>query len=56
MPRDISLGVAHIAAWQFVAELTLKVYDKLEQLSMRYYQNKPDRRTHEPRSERHKTV
>lgn len=38
--RGISLGVAHIAAWQFVAELTLKVYDKLEQLSMRYYQDK----------------
>ena len=38
--RGIQLGVAHIAAWQFVAELTLKVYDKLEQLSMRYYQNK----------------
>lgn len=38
--RGIQLGVAHIAAWRFVAELTLKVYDKLEQLSMRYYQNK----------------
>jgi ATP-binding cassette subfamily B protein len=38
--RGISLGVAHIAAWQFVAELTLKVYDKLEQLSLRYYQDK----------------
>ena len=33
--RGISLGVAHIAAWDFVAELTLKVYDKYEQLSMR---------------------
>ncbi len=38
--RGISLGVAHVAAWRFVAELTLKVYDKMEQLSMRYYQNK----------------
>ena len=38
--RGISLGVAHIAAWQFVAELTLKLYDKYEQLSMRYYQDK----------------
>lgn len=38
--RAISLGVAHIAAWRFVAELTLKVYDKLEQLSMRYYVDK----------------
>ncbi|MBQ8510235.1 MAG: ABC transporter ATP-binding protein [Clostridia bacterium] len=38
--RGISLGVAHIAAWQFVGELTLKVYDKMEQLSMRYYQDK----------------
>ena len=38
--RGISLGVAHIAAWDFVAELTLKVYDKYEQLSMRYFQDK----------------
>lgn len=38
--RGITLGVAHIAAWQFVAELTLKVHDKLEQLSMRYYVDK----------------
>ena len=38
--RGISLGVAHIAAWRFVAEITLKVYDKLEQLSLRYYQDK----------------
>ncbi|MBE6611347.1 MAG: ABC transporter ATP-binding protein [Ruminococcaceae bacterium] len=38
--RGITLGVAHVAAWRFVAELTLKVYDKLETLSMRYYQDK----------------
>lgn len=38
--RGITLGVAHIAAWEFVAELTLKVYDKYEQLSMRYFQDK----------------
>ncbi len=38
--RSITLGVSHIAAWQFVAELTLKVYDKFEQLSMRYFQDK----------------
>lgn len=38
--RGIQLGVAHIAAWDFVAELTLKVYDKYEQLSMRYFQDK----------------
>ena len=38
--RGITLGVAHIGAWRFVAELTLKVYDKLETLSMRYYQDK----------------
>ncbi len=38
--RGITLGVAHIAAWQFVSELTLKVYDKYEQLSMRYFQDK----------------
>ena len=38
--RSITIGVAHIAAWRFVPELTLKVYDKLESLSMRYYQDK----------------
>lgn len=38
--RSIKLGVAHIAAWKFVPELTLKVYDKYEQLSMRYFQDK----------------
>ncbi|MBO5649583.1 MAG: ABC transporter ATP-binding protein [Clostridia bacterium] len=38
--RAISLGVAHIAAWRFVGELTLKLYDKLEQLSLRYFQDK----------------
>ena len=38
--RGITLGVAHIAAWEFVPELTLKIYDKYEQLSMRYFQDK----------------
>ncbi len=38
--KGIQLGVAHVGAWRFVAELTLKMYDKLETLSMRYYQNK----------------
>ncbi|MGN1129681.1 MAG: ABC transporter ATP-binding protein [Candidatus Flemingiibacterium sp.] len=38
--RGITLGVSHIAAWDFVAELTLKVYDKYEQLSARYFQDK----------------
>ena len=38
--RGMCLGIGHVAAWRFVAELTLKVYDKLESLSMRYYQDK----------------
>ena len=38
--RFISLYVSHVAAWRFVPELTLTVYDKLQQLSLRYYQDK----------------
>ncbi len=32
--------MSHVAAWRFVPELTLTVYDKLQQLSLRYYQDK----------------
>ena len=38
--RFISMYVSHLAAWEFVGELTLKIYDKLQQLSLRYYQDK----------------
>ncbi|MBQ6051922.1 MAG: ABC transporter ATP-binding protein [Clostridia bacterium] len=38
--RFIAMYVSHIAAWNFVGELTLKVYDKYQSLSMRYYQDK----------------
>ena len=40
LSRFISIWVGHIAAWRFVGELTSKVYDKLQALSMRYYQDK----------------
>ncbi len=38
--RFISLAISHVAAWRFVPELTLTVYDKLQSLSLRYYQDK----------------
>lgn len=38
--RYLSLSQGHVAAWGFVGELTLKVYDKLQELSMRYYSDK----------------
>ena len=38
--RFVSMYVSHLAAWRFVPELTLMVYDKLQSLSMRYYQDK----------------
>ena len=38
--RFISMYVSHVAAWSFVGELTLRIYDKLQQLSLRYYQDK----------------
>ena len=38
--RWVALGVSHDAAWNFVGELTAKVYEKLQKLSMRYYQDK----------------
>ena len=38
--RWLALAVSHVAAWNFVGELTAKVYEKLQTLSMRYYQDK----------------
>ena len=38
--RWVALAVSHVAAWNFVGELTAKVYEKLQKLSMRYYQDK----------------
>lgn len=35
--RFLSLYLAHVAAWRFVGDITLKVYDKLQTLSMRYF-------------------
>ncbi|NLB16515.1 MAG: ABC transporter ATP-binding protein [Clostridiales bacterium] len=38
--RFITLSQSHVAAWNFVGELTLECYDKLQSLSMRYYSDK----------------
>lgn len=38
--RFISMSISHLAAWRFVPELTLTIYDKLQDLSLRYYQDK----------------
>ena len=38
--RWVALAVSHIAAWNFVGELMAKIYEKLQRLSMRYYQDK----------------
>ncbi|MGI5855688.1 MAG: ABC transporter ATP-binding protein [Candidatus Merdivicinus sp.] len=38
--RFISMAISHLAAWRFVPELTLTIYDKLQSLSLRYYQDK----------------
>ncbi|GHV11461.1 ABC transporter permease [Clostridia bacterium] len=38
--RWVALAIAHVAAWNFVGELTSAVYNKLQTLSMRYYQDK----------------
>ena len=38
--RWVALAISHVAAWSFVGELTSKVYEKLQKLSMRYYQDK----------------
>jgi len=38
--RWVALAISHLAAWNFVGELTLKMYDKLQKLSMKFYQDK----------------
>ena len=38
--RFASLSQAHVAAWNFVGDMTLAVYDKLQSLSPRYYKDK----------------
>ena len=38
--RFITMYVSHVAAWNFVGQLTSKVYDKLQSLSLRYYHDK----------------
>ena len=38
--RFLSMWQAHVAAWNFVADLTRVCYDKLQTLSMRYYSDK----------------
>ena len=38
--RFFAMYMSHVAAWNFVGELTLKVYDKLQIMSMRYYSDK----------------
>lgn len=35
--RFLSMYLAHVAAWKFVGDIILKVYDKLQTLSMRFY-------------------
>jgi len=38
--RWVALAISHVAAWNFVGELTAKVYEKLQKLSMKFYQDK----------------
>lgn len=38
--RFLSMWLAHVAAWEYVAKLTLTVYDKLQRLSMHYFGDK----------------
>lgn len=38
--RFLAMSISHLAAWRFVADLTFKLYDRLQGLSMRYYQDK----------------
>ena len=38
--RWVALAISHVAAWNFVGELTAGVYEKLQKLSMKYYQDK----------------
>jgi ABC-type multidrug transport system fused ATPase/permease subunit len=38
--RFLSMAVSHIAAWSFVPELTLTVYNKVQSLSLRFFHNR----------------
>ena len=38
--RFLAMSISHLAAWRFVADLTFRLYDRLQALSMRYYQDK----------------
>ena len=38
--RWVAIAVSHVAAWNFVGELIARVYEKLQRLSMKYYQDK----------------
>ena len=38
--RWIGLAVSHVAAWSFVGDLMAAIYEKLQKLSMKYYQDK----------------
>ena len=38
--RFVNTYFSHLAAWRFVPDLTVMVYDKLQHLSMSYYQDK----------------
>jgi len=38
--RFISLAISHLGAWTFVPDLTLNIYNKLQHMSMRYFQDK----------------
>jgi ABC-type multidrug transport system fused ATPase/permease subunit len=38
--RFLSIAVSHLAAWTFVPELTLMVYNKLQSLSLKFFHNR----------------
>ncbi|MDR0670481.1 MAG: ABC transporter ATP-binding protein/permease [Treponema sp.] len=38
--RFLSIAVSHIAAWSFVPELTLTVYNKIQSLSLKFFHNR----------------
>ena len=38
--RFAAMSISHVAAWKFVPHLTFQIYDKLQSLSMKYYQDK----------------
>ena len=40
LARFTAMAVSHVAAWRFVPKLTFQIYDKLQSLSMKYYQDK----------------